>query len=212
MDEKIRSLFGKRMGLILDKRNNDAAIAAMRVRSEANKYGALHSSRTTLNVRSAYEEMYEDICRDAWSQLHHIAVTIGVKPDDALVEQLRDIFDDKMKPLADRYLSELQEGKWIIDNMRDSILVEAKASFSRSREIVGTEIELFSSNTAMMVSQSSSPTYIQNYSFSGPVGAFQQGDFSTATVTQNIDTEPRRVWRRPFCLSHAAMSDCSSMA
>ena len=24
--------------------------------------------------------------------------------------------------------------------------------------------------------------------------------------------EPRRVWRRPFCLSHAAMSDCSSMA
>ena len=25
-------------------------------------------------------------------------------------------------------------------------------------------------------------------------------------------TEPRRVWRRPFCLSHAAMSDCSSMA
>ena len=104
------------MGLILDKRNNDAATAAMRVRSEANKYGALHSSRTTLNVRSAYEEMYEDICRDAWSQLHHIAVTIGVKPDDTLVEQLRDIFDDKMKPLADRYLSELQEGKSIIDN------------------------------------------------------------------------------------------------
>ena len=25
-------------------------------------------------------------------------------------------------------------------------------------------------------------------------------------------TEPLRVWRRPFCLSHAAMSDCSSMA
>ena len=25
-------------------------------------------------------------------------------------------------------------------------------------------------------------------------------------------SEPRRVWRRPFCLSHAAMSDCSSMA
>ena len=25
-------------------------------------------------------------------------------------------------------------------------------------------------------------------------------------------TEPPRVCRRPFCLSHAAMSDCSSMA
>ncbi len=24
--------------------------------------------------------------------------------------------------------------------------------------------------------------------------------------------EPLRVWRRPFCLSHAAMSDCFSMA
>ena len=29
--------------------------------------------------------------------------------------------------------------------------------------------------------------------------------------TEN-QTEPPRVCRRPFCLSHAAMSDCSSMA
>lgn len=41
----------------------------------------------------------------------------------------------------------------------------------------------------MIVSQSDHSTYIQQYNtFSGPVGAFQQGDHSTATVTQNIDT------------------------
>ncbi len=32
MDEKIHSLFVKRMELILDKRKNDAAVAAMQVR------------------------------------------------------------------------------------------------------------------------------------------------------------------------------------
>ena len=62
------------------------------------------------------------------------------------------------------------------------------SAFLRSREIVGTEIELFSSNTEMIVSQSGGNIHIQHYTLSGPIGAVQQGDQSTATVTQNIDT------------------------
>ena len=68
MDERIRDLFVKRMGLILDKRKNDAAGAATRVRREANKHGMLHSSRTDLGVKSAYLEVYDEICGDAWSR------------------------------------------------------------------------------------------------------------------------------------------------
>ena len=46
---------------------------------------------------------------------------------------------------------------------------------------------------------------------SSPVSGNTRGD---VTVVEFFDyrCEPRRVWRRPFCLSHAAMSDCSSMA
>ena len=64
MDQKIRNLFGKRMGLILDQRKDEAAVAAMKVRSEATKHGALHDSRTDLFIRKAYEEKYDEICWD----------------------------------------------------------------------------------------------------------------------------------------------------
>ena len=40
----------------------------------------------------------------------------------------------------------------------------------------------------MIVSQGGGSTHIEHYTFSGPVGAFQQGDHSIAKVTQNIDT------------------------
>ena len=36
--------------------------------------------------------------------------------------------------------------------------------------------------------------------------------YRTPAQARRDMTEPHRVWRRPFCLSHAAMSDCSSMA
>ena len=77
MNEKIRELFVKKMELILDKRKNDAAAAATRVRGEMNARGLLHSSVTELRVKSAYEE----ICQESWSELEKIAVTIGVTPD-----------------------------------------------------------------------------------------------------------------------------------
>ena len=173
---------------MLDQRKHEAALAALRVLSEANKHGMLRSGSTALQIGKAYEETYDAICKDAWLQLHKIAITIGVKPDGALAGQLRDVFDEILKPLASRYLCAVRADTSIIDTMRDRILVEAETTFLRSRAIVGTEIDLFSRNTAMMVSQSGTPTYIQNYSFSGPVGAFQQGDYSSATVTQNIDT------------------------
>jgi hypothetical protein len=188
MDEKVHDLFIRQMGLKLDKRKEDAAMAAMRVRSESSLSGALQSSRTALGIRQAYEEIYDDICLEAWLNLHHIAVTIGVEPNDNLVGELRSIFDELMMPLADQYLEALRADNAIIDNMRDTIVGDAETSFARSRDIVGTEIELFSSNTAVIVSQSKSSNYIQNYNFSGPVGAFQQGDNTAATVTQNIDT------------------------
>ena len=188
MDERIRKLFVKRMGLILDKRKNDAAGAAARVRSEANKHGMLHSSRTDLGVKSAYLEIYDGICGDARSQLHQIAVTVGVKPDENLVEELRAVFDEVMEPLAKKYLGELASKKSTSGAIAGDIVGDAKTAFLRSREIVGTEIELFSSNTEMIVSQSGSNVHIQHYTFSGPIGAVQQGDHSTATVTQNADT------------------------
>ncbi|MCY4462172.1 MAG: hypothetical protein OXC26_17550 [Albidovulum sp.] len=90
------------MGLILETRKNDAIGAALRARNEANKHGMLHSSRTDLGVKGAYEETYDDICRDAWSELHHIAITVGVKPNEGLVDELRAVFDEVMKPLAER--------------------------------------------------------------------------------------------------------------
>ena len=188
MDERIRKLFLKRMGLILEKRKHDATGAAMQVRNEANKHGMLHSSRTDLRVKSAYEETYDQICRDAWSELHHIAVTVGVKPDEGLVDDLRAVFDEVMRPLADRYVGELASKKSTAGAISGDIVGDAEAAFLRSREIVGTEIELFSSNTEMIVSQSGGNVRIQNYTFSGPIGAVQQGDHSTATVTQNIET------------------------
>ena len=148
----------------------------------------LHSSRTDLGVKGAYEECYDEICRDAWSQLHHIAVTIGVKPGESLVDELMAVFDEVMKPLADSYLGDIASKKSTSGAIAGDIVGDAEAAFLRSREIVGTEIELFSSNTEMIVSQSGGNVHIQHYTFSGPIGAVQQGDHSTATVTQNIDT------------------------
>ena len=100
MDERIRELFVKKMGLILDKRKNDAALAATRVRSEMNDRGLLHSSVTELGVKNTYEETYEEICQEAWSELQQIAGTIGVKPDASLADELRAVFGQVMEPLA----------------------------------------------------------------------------------------------------------------
>ncbi len=212
MDERIRKLFVKKVGLILDKRKNDAAVAAMRVRSEATLHGALHSSRTDLAVKSAYEEAYDEICRDAWSELHHIAVTVGVKPDESLVNELRAVFDDTMKPLADRYLGEIASKKSTGGAIAGDIVGDAEAAFLRSREIVGTEIELFSSNTEMIVSQSGGNIHIQHYTFSGPIGAVQQGDHSTATVTQNIDTAGLEALRSGLALLLEKFHDHEELA
>ena len=188
MNEKIRELFVKKMGLILDKRKNEAAQAATRVRGEMNARGMLHSSVANQRVRSTYEETYDKICGEAWSELHHIAVTVGVKPDENLVDKLRAVFDEVMEPLAKRYLGDLGKYRSTAGAIAGDIMSDAEAAFLRSRQIVGTEIELFLSNTEMVVSQSAGNVYIQNYRFSGPIGAVQQGDHSTATVTQNIDT------------------------
>ena len=181
-------LFVKRMGLLLEKRKNEATRAAMRVRSEANKHGTLHSSRTDLGVKSAYEETYDEFCGDAWSELHHIAVTVGVKPGENLVDELRAVFDEVMLPLAERYIGELAGKRSTAGAISGDIVGDAEAAFARSREIVGTEIELFSSNTEMIVSQSGGNVHIQHYTFSGPIGAVQQGEHSTATVTQHFDS------------------------
>ena len=62
-----------------------------------------------------------------------------------------------------------------------------KAAFRRSREIVGTEIEVFSNKAETTVSQSGDNIHIKQTG-SGTVVAVQQGDHSTSTVTQNIDT------------------------
>ena len=184
MDEKIRSLFANRMRLILRQRKNAATEAADRVRAEHAARGILQSTMSERNVAKVYEDKYDELCNEAWSQLHRIAVTIGVEPNDSLIGELREAFDEVMKPLADDYLGDVRR----YNSMDGDTPAHADASFLTSREIVGNEIELFSSNTAMRVAQSTDTTHIQNYTFSAPIGAFQQGDHSTATVTQNIDT------------------------
>ena len=52
MDEKIHDLFVRRMGLILDKRKDDAAMAAMQVRSEAMLYDSFHSKCVIVKFRA----------------------------------------------------------------------------------------------------------------------------------------------------------------
>ena len=187
MDEKIRKLFLKRMGLILDERKNDAAGAATRVRQEMNRRGMLHSSLTDRGVRDTYEKTYDEICREAWSELQNIAVVAGVKPDGNLVDELRTVFDEVMKPLAKRYLGELARQRSTAGAISGDIVGDAEVAFLRSREFVGTEIERFSINAERVVAQSGGNVHIHHNTFSGAVGAVQQGDHSTATVTQNID-------------------------
>ena len=176
------------MDLILDKRKDDMAIAVNGIKAAANARGMLRSSHCALEVRTAYENIYDEICKQAWSDIHHIAVTIGITSDEHMVDRLRGIFDEVLVPLANRYLESLRVENTIIDNMRDRILKDTGHAFERAREMIGTEIELFSSNTAMIVSESRSTTYQQTYNFSGPVGAVQSGENSNASITQNINT------------------------
>ena len=191
MDERIRTLFANRMKLILDQCKNEAHEAAARLRSQHAARGILHSSASELSVAKAYKDKYDEFCKEAWSQLHRIAVTVGVEPNDSLIEELRGAFDEVMIPLADDYLDRVRRYNTIVDD----ITSDAEASFLTSRDLVGNEIELFSSNTAIQVSQSTGSTYIQNYTFAAPIGAFQQGDHSAATVTQNIDTSGLEAFR-----------------
>ena len=184
MDEKIRRLFANRMELILRQRKDEIARVVGRERSKSAARGMLQSTASDQLIAKVYVDKYDELCNEAWSQLHRFAVTIGVKPDDSLIGELRKAFDEVMKPLADEFLANIRE----YNTMGYDIITPADASFLISRDIIGNEIELFSSNTAMQVSESPGTPYIQNYSFSGPIGAFQQGDHSTATVTQNIDT------------------------
>ena len=189
MDERIRKLFVKRMGLILDRRKNDAAGAATRVRQEMNRRGMLHSSLTDLGIRDAYEQTYDQLCREAWSELEIIAVAVGVEPNGSLVDDLRTVFDDLIKPLANGYLSELARQRSTAGAIAGDIVRDAEIAFLRSREFVGTEIERFSISTERRVAQSGGSVHIHHNTFSGPVGGVQQGDHSTATVTQDFAKE-----------------------
>ena len=184
MDERIRTLFANRMKLILDQRRNEAHDAANRLRAQHAARAILHSSPSDRSVAKAYEDKYDELCKEAWSQLHRIAVTVGVEPNDSLIGELRGTFDEVMIPLADDYLGKVRR----YSTIGHDLVSDAEASFLTSRDIVGNEIELFSSNTAMQASLSTGSTYVQNYTFAGPIGAFQQGAHSAATVTQNIDT------------------------
>ena len=187
MDERIRELFVRKMGLILDKRKNDAAQAATRIRGEMNGRGMLHSSVTELRVKSAYEETYEEICQEAWSELQRIAGTIGVEPDESLADTLRAVFDQVTEPLAGRYLGELAGLRSTAGAISGDIVGDAEAAFRRSREIVGTEIEVFSNKAETTDFQRGDNIHIEQ-SGPGTVIAVKQGDHSTAAVTQNIDT------------------------
>jgi len=191
MDERIRTLFASRMELILDQRKNEAHEEAGRLRSQYAARGTLHSSMCERSVARAYEEKYDELCKEAWSQLHRIAVTVGVQPNESLIRELRGAFDNVMIPLAAEYLGKVRQN----NTFGRGLVSDAEASFLTSRDIVGNEIELFSTNTAMQVSLGSGSTYVQNYTFAGPIGAFQQGDHSAATVTQNIDTSGLEAFR-----------------
>ena len=187
MNEKIRELFVKKMELILDKRKNDAAAAATRERGEMNARGLLHSSITELRVKRAYEEIYEQICQEAWRELRQIAVTIGVTPDESLADELRSVFDQVMEPLAGRYVSALGRKRSTTGATSGDIAGDAEAAFRRSRDIIGTEIEVFSNSAEKTVPQTGGGIHIEQRG-SGHIVTFQQGDNATATVEQNIDT------------------------
>ena len=187
MNEKIREVFVKKMELILDKRENDAAAAATRVRSEMNARGLLHSSITELRVKTAYEELYEEICQEAWRELRQIAVTIGVTPVENLADELRSAFDQVMEPLAGRYVGALGRKRLTTGAISGDIAGDAEAAFRRSRDIVGTEIEVFSNSAEKTVPQTGGGINIEQRG-SGQNVIVQQGDNATATVEQNIDT------------------------
>lgn len=194
MNEKIRELFVKKMELILDKRKNDAAAAATRERGEMNARGLLHSSITELRVKRAYEEIYEEICQEAWRELRQIAVTIGVTPGESLVDELRSVFDQVMEPLAGRYVGTLERNRSTTGAISGDIAGDAEAAFRRSRDIVGTEIELFSNSAEKMVPQTGGGIHIEQRG-SGQIVTVQQGDNATATVEQNIDAARLEVLR-----------------
>ena len=144
----------------------------------------------------AYEKTYDQICREAWSELQSIAVAAGVKPDGSLVDELRTVFDEVVKPLAKRYLSELARQRSTAGAIAGDIVGDAEVAFLRSREFVGTEIERFSISTERVVAQNGGNVHIHQNTFSGPVGGVQQGDHSTATVTQNVDRAGLEALRR----------------
>ena len=211
MNERIRELFVKKMGLILDKRKNEAAQAATRVRDEMNGRGMLHSSVTELRVKSTYEETYDKICQEARSELQQIAGAIGVSPDESLSDELRAVFDQVMEPLAGRYLGELAKLRSTAGAIAGDIEGDAEAAFRRSREIVGTEIELFSNNAETTESQRGDNIHIEQ-SGSGTVVAVQQGDHSTATVTQNFDTAGLEALRSALESLHEQFGDHVQLA
>ncbi len=154
MDERIRRLFANRMRLILRQRKADVAREVLRERSQSAARGMLHSTVSDQLIARVYEDKYDELCKEAWSQLHRIAVTIGVEPDDSLIGELREAFDEVMKPLANDFLGDIRG----YNTMGGNTTAVAEPTFLTSRDIVGNEIELFSSNTAVIVSQSPGTT------------------------------------------------------
>ena len=89
--------------------------------------------------------------------------------------------------MAGRYLGELARLRPTAGAIAGDIAGDAEAAFRRSREIVGTEIEVFSNKAETTISHSGDNIHIEQTG-SGTVVAMQQGDHSTATVRQNVDT------------------------
>ena len=89
MDERIRRLFANRMKLLLCQRKDDIARLVGRERSKSAARGMLQSTVSDQLIAKVYVDKYDDLCKEAWSQLHRIAVTIGVKPDDSLIMRKR---------------------------------------------------------------------------------------------------------------------------
>jgi hypothetical protein len=148
------------------------------------------SSRGAFRIRAAYEREYDECCRDAWVRLLNIATTIGVEPDTGLADDLKDVFGEVSAPYANKLLSELRSDKSIMDDMRDAVMNDATAAFGASRDLIGTEIELFANSASLKRDAEQvdgGRVFHQNYNFQGPVGAVQTGETVSANITQKFD-------------------------
>ena len=193
IDNNIISLARKRILLELHERRGLLNKETSDVIEKMTSRGILHSGITIKELSRVKSEEIKLRVEKAWEVAHRFIQTAGISYSEALADELKKLVEGSMTEDL-REIKESAQKLMVIETPLSDLYRKSEAQLHvvRLRElaIINTEIDLFVLHlkNKEKMDKSVSNTHVHMAPHSN-VGAIQIGEYSTANIMQNINTE-----------------------